>query len=58
MIALLKEFLPRPRRPIRLARPANLTIITGARREAIDAEYDAQNRLRHLIVHTKIRNLE
>ncbi|MCB1100968.1 MAG: hypothetical protein KDL10_01310 [Kiritimatiellae bacterium] len=58
MIALLKEFLPRPRKPIRLSRPAAMTIITGARRESIDAVYDRNNRLQHLIVHTKIRSLQ
>ena len=57
MICMLKEWITRPRRRIRLPRPAGMTLVTGARREMIDGVFDSSNRLVHLIVHTRQKSL-
>jgi hypothetical protein len=57
MICRLMDWISRPRRPIRLARPAGMTLVTGARREVIDAVFDRSNRMVHLIVHTRQKSL-
>ncbi|MGA1530017.1 MAG: hypothetical protein ACO398_04650 [Kiritimatiellia bacterium] len=51
------DWISRPRRPIRLARPVGMTLVTGARREVIDAVFDRSNRMVHLIVHTRQKSL-
>ncbi|HMP72717.1 MAG TPA: hypothetical protein PKE55_05580 [Kiritimatiellia bacterium] len=56
MIAFLRDFLPRPRR-IPLGRPRGMTLITGASREKIDAIFDEHDRIKHLIVHTRLTSL-
>jgi len=57
MICMLKEWITRSRRPIRLPRPTSMTLVTGARRELIDAIFDDSNRMVHLIVHTRQKSL-
>jgi hypothetical protein len=57
MICRLMDWISRPRRPIRLARPVGMTLVTGARREVIDAVFDRSNRMVHLIVHTRQKSL-
>lgn len=34
-----------------------MTLVTGARRELIDAIFDDRNRMVHLIVHTRTKSL-
>jgi hypothetical protein len=34
-----------------------MTLVTGARREVIDAVFDKSNRMVHLIVHTRQKSL-
>lgn len=57
MICMLKDWIKRRPYRIRLSRPAGLTLVTGARRELIDAVFDDQNRMVHLIVHTRTKTL-
>ena len=58
MIAWAQEFMRRKRHLIRLRQPQSTTLITGSDREAIDAVYDAGQRLVHLIIHTRQRSLK
>ncbi|MCO5044753.1 MAG: hypothetical protein J5I99_04730 [Verrucomicrobia bacterium] len=53
MIALAEHLLQKARRQIRLREPQTCTIITGAKTERIDAEYDTGNRLIRLTIHTR-----
>jgi len=57
MICMIKDWISKPRRKIRLPRPAGMTLVTGARRELIDAIFDDRNRMVHLIVHTRQKSL-
>jgi hypothetical protein len=57
MICMLKEWMTKPRRVLRLPRPKGMILITGASREMIDARFDAANRMTHLIVHTRQKSL-
>jgi hypothetical protein len=57
MICMLKDWIRRPRFRIRLPRPTGMTLVTGARRELIDAVLDEHNRVVHLIVHTRQKSL-
>lgn len=57
MICRVIDWFTRPRKPIRLSRPMGMTLVTGARREMIDAVFDKSNRMVHLIVHTRQRSL-
>ncbi len=57
MIAWAQEFVRRKKRVIRLRQPQSTTLVTGSEREAIDAVYDAGNRLVHLIIYTRQRSL-
>ena len=57
MIAFAKEFLRRrEERPIRLNEPATTIVVTGARRESIDAVFGPDRRLVRMIVHTRSRS--
>lgn len=57
MICMLKEWIRKPRHTIKLSRPAGMILVTGARREMINALFDKSNRMTHLIVHTKQKSL-
>ena len=58
MIAWAQEFMRRKKRVIRLRQPQSTTLITGSDREAIDAVYDAGQRLVHLVIYTRQRSLQ
>jgi len=57
MISWATDWIRRNRAVIRLREPQSMTLFTGADREAIDAVYDAGQRLVHLTVHTRQRSL-
>jgi len=57
MICMIKDWIRKPRPRIRLPRPAGMTLITGAKREMIDAIFDDRNRMVHLIIHTRTKSL-
>lgn len=57
MICLIKDWITRPRRVLKLPRPPNMILVTGATRESIDARYDETRRMTHLIVHTRQKSL-
>ena len=57
MIAFAKDFLRlRGKRRIPLPDPVCTIVITGARRERIDAVIGPDRRLLHMIVHTRWRS--
>lgn len=58
MMAWAKAFIRRKNRVIRLRQPQSTTLVTGSDREAIDAVYDAGQRLVHLIIYTRQRSLQ
>ena len=57
MIAFARDFMRR-RRPhhIALAQPLRTLVVTGARRESIDAVFGPDRRLLQLVVHTRWRS--
>jgi len=57
MICMIKDWIRKPRHKIRLPRPTGMTLVTGSRRELIDAIFDDRNRMVHLIVHTRSKSL-
>ncbi|HMO52270.1 MAG TPA: hypothetical protein PKE26_14105 [Kiritimatiellia bacterium] len=57
MICRLIDWVTRPRKPIRLSRPLGMVLVTGARKEMIDAVFDKSNRMTCLIVHTRQKSL-
>ena len=57
MICFLNGWIRKPRHRIRLPRPSGMTLVTGAKRELIDAVVDESNRVVHLIVHTRSKSL-
>jgi hypothetical protein len=57
MIAFAKDFIRRRRKEhIRLGEPATTIVVTGARRESIDAVIGPDRRLLRMIVHTRWRS--
>lgn len=57
MIAFARDFVRRRREArIRLREPVSTIVVTGARRESIDAVFGADRRLVQLIVHTRWRS--
>jgi hypothetical protein len=57
MICMIKDWITKPRRIHKLPRPSGMLLITGARREMIDARFDHLNRMTLLIVHTRQKSL-
>jgi hypothetical protein len=56
MIAFARDFLRRGNSRIRLAEPMATIVVTGARRESIDAVIGENRRVMRLIVHTRWRS--
>ena len=58
MICFTREFVRKHfgRRRIPIAAPASTIVITGSRRESIDAVIDGNRRIRQLIIHTRWRS--
>ena len=57
MIAFARDFVRRRREPrIPLAQPVSTIVVTGARRESIDAVFGTDRRLVQMIVHTRWRS--
>lgn len=55
---MLNNWFKKPGHKIRLPRPTGMTLVTGAKRELIDAVYDVRtDRMIHLIVHTRQKSL-